>query len=186
MAPAGLAGAHGCYITPYAANHLPPADAKSATALCADACATALCADASSSQLRVSNGPNVGSAAQDTSGEMCLSHLSVASTEPTQRNLRSSGVGGGGGRRCGGCGGGVSQQRNQQQSVDALVPPANLVASLGRRSRHPLGFKSSCHSFLDVLCRLKRALGRSPLGCYVHSFFSIQPNATTRGGVPPG
>ncbi len=72
MAPAGLAGARGCYITPCAANHLPPVDAMSATALCADAGATAWRADASSFKLRVSNGPNVGSAAHDTSGEMCV------------------------------------------------------------------------------------------------------------------
>ncbi len=177
MAPAGPAGARGCYITPYAASHPLSADAMSATALCADAC---------SSKLRVSTGPNVGSAAQDTSGEMCLSHLNVASAECTQSKLRSDGVGGGGGGRRGGRRGGVSQQKKQQQSAEALVPPTNLVTSLGRRSRYPLGFKSSCHSFLDVLCRLKRALGRSPLGCYVHSYFSTQSSATMRGGVPPG
>jgi len=177
MAPAGPAGARGCYITSHAALHPPSADPMSTTALYADAY---------SSTLRVSTGPNVGSAAQDTSDEVRSSHLNVASAECTQSKLRSSGIGGGGGCRRGGCRGGVSRQEPQQQSDEALVHPTNLVASLGRRSRHPLGFKSSCRSFLDVLCRLKRALGRSPLGCYVHSYFSTQSSATIRGGVPPG
>ena len=78
------------------------------------------------------------------------------------------------------------RRRQQQQSgrqrdhVTSGVPPpsgSGPPSPLPKRSRPPLGFKTPCKSFVDVLGRFARSLGRSPLGVVMQAYLGSQSAA---------
>ncbi len=86
----------------------------------------------------------------------------------------------------------VAQQSSRTQSRSGNVKSVKIDDSHASVSppaprtsrRSPLGFKSPCGSFCDVLLRMRRALGRSPLGSFMHVYLGGTTAASTSRSYP--
>ncbi len=87
----------------------------------------------------------------------------------------------------GDCGQRSRCRRQQQQSGRQINHAISGVptSAPSKRSRPPLGFKIPCKSFVDVLTRFARSLGRSPLGVFMQAYLGSQSAAHTLFVVVP-